>query len=117
MNPVEGFIIDLPEHQREILWKLHELILSFPEIRSRVKYKIPFYEVNKSVCYLNPVGKAGVELVFTRGFEIKDKAKVLKANGRTRVIGILFEQVSAIDERVLQDLIQKAIELENPKSI
>ncbi|MEO1436430.1 MAG: DUF1801 domain-containing protein [Bacteroidota bacterium] len=115
MNPVEGFIIDLPENQREIMWFLHEMLLTFPRVRPRIKYNIPFYEVRKSFCYLNPIGKEAIELAFTRGVEIMDKTNYLKANGRTRVKGILFERIVDIDEVLLRSLIREAISLEHPE--
>ncbi|MEM6722633.1 MAG: DUF1801 domain-containing protein [Bacteroidota bacterium] len=112
MNAVEAYIIDQPEVQRELLWKLHHLISSIEGVNSHIKYDIPFYEWSKPLCYLNPIKKHAVELAFTRGFELNDPNQVLEARGRKKVKGIQFATLSAIQDSLVLDLVQAAIDLE-----
>ena len=112
MDPCLDFIYQKEGEQQAILLTLHELITSLPEISSRLRYKIPFYDRHSWICYLNPVGKQGVELSFTRGNQLSNVQGLLRAKGRKQVRGILYEHRSDIDQDLLLEVLQEALLLD-----
>ena len=103
--------IDNQAHKptRELMFYLHELILSFPGIRATFKYGIPFYERHKSVCYISPLKKGGVELVFTRGYALSNQQGILDFRGRKQVAGILLFSISDVPEAAILEILQDAL--------
>jgi hypothetical protein len=91
---------------------LHNLMMSFPEVTSKISYQIPFYYRKSWICYLNPVKGGGVELGFTRGQELSNEQGILEAKGRKQVAGIIFYSLKDIPERALLEVINEAIILD-----
>ena len=79
MTPLDEFIYRQPKAIREVLDFLNEYIPSLdPEIRTTIKWKVPYYMRRKSMCYMNVLKSGGVELNFIRGYFFeKDKKKYL----------------------------------------
>jgi len=50
MNPVESYIYHLEGEEREIGSYLHDLLTQ----RYGMMYKLPFYDMKKWLCYINP---------------------------------------------------------------
>lgn len=104
MDPVSAYIIDQDDERREILYFLHDLILShFPEMEAKIRYRIPFYFRKSWICYLNPVKPAGVELVFTRANELSNAQGLLDFKDRKQVAGITF---TAIPDTIIESLLE-----------
>ncbi len=112
MDPCLDFIYQKEGEQRTILITLHELITALPEIRSKLRYRIPFYDRQSWVCYLNPIGTKGVELCFIQGHALSNVQGLLQANGRKQVRGIFFERAGDIDQEVLLEILQEALLLD-----
>jgi len=112
MQEVEVFIEEQPEPTQGLLWYLHELLLSYPEVTAKMRYKIPFYYRKSWICYLNPLKKGGVELAFTRGNELSNEQGLLQFNGRKQVAGLAFAKIEAIPEAVLNEIVQEALLLD-----
>ncbi len=111
MNDVELYIHSREDDSiRELLFYLHDFILlQHPSMTSRLRYKIPFYDVLSWICYLNPLKKGGLELVFLHGQKISSHGEYLQSRGRKMVSGIIFLNVSDINETILGEIIQEAI--------
>lgn len=114
MSAVENFILDLEDSQKFLMMELHEIILSHTGVTAHLKWNIPVYETSKYICYLNPMkNKPGIELCFTKGFELDDSSGLLEARNRKMVKGVIIQEIS---DRLLLDinrLITNAIKLVN----
>jgi len=88
------------------------LLISFPDIEPKLKYKIPFYYRKSWICYLNPIKKKGIELCFTRGNELSNTQGLLAARDRKQIRGVIFETVESIPEESLLELLQEAFLLD-----
>ncbi|MEM6263780.1 MAG: DUF1801 domain-containing protein [Bacteroidota bacterium] len=113
MEAVFEFICSHPSPQREILEHLHELLVSFPQVETKIRYKIPFYYRKSWICYLNPVKNKGIEIAFLRGNELADEEKLLSFNGRKQVAGLSLYQLADIPEPGLERLLHEAIILDD----
>jgi len=113
MSSVEAFIIEKEGHQQAVLQFLNDLMMSTPEVTSKIRYKVPFYYRKSWICYLNPTKKPiGIELVFLRGNELSNEQGLLDAKGRKQVAGVHFEKVADIPIETLLEVIQEAIWLD-----
>ncbi len=63
------------EKVKELLFAAHDYIPSLlPQGgRSQIKWRIPFYLVNKSICYINP-HKDHITIGFPRGYMMSNEA-------------------------------------------
>ena len=57
MNPVESYIYNLDGEEREIASYLHDLLTQRYGMTYKLRYKVPFYDVKKWLCYINPEKK------------------------------------------------------------
>jgi len=100
---VGQFISEQSETVQEIVLILDELFLSYPNVGSKIRYHIPFYDYNTWVCYINPLKKGeGVELVFLKGKELSEVFPFLEVNGRKLVAGITIKEIT---EDILEQVI------------
>jgi hypothetical protein len=115
MHDIEEFIENFGGEQYLILNKLHQLIISFDEITATIRYKIPFYDAGSWLCYLNPIKKVSIELVFIHGVELSEKYPVLNTRNRKTVAGIIFKNCDEIIEEEIFSILQASIELAHLK--
>ncbi len=113
MTATEAHILELPENQGQIMQQLHDLLMSFPKMTTKIRYKIPFYYRRKWLCYLNPIKNNGVELCFLRGSELSNEQGILEPTNRKTVRGISFYSLDIIDEKILREIINEAIILDD----
>ncbi len=111
MEAIFQFIDRYNDHQQEVLQYLHNLLVSFPEIEPKIRYRVPFYYCKSWICYLNPK-KIGVELCFLRGNELSNSQGLLEARDRKQVYGIIFEKVADIPTEPLLEILQEAFLLD-----
>lgn len=111
MHHIVEFIEKFEGQQYLILNKLHQLITSFDEITATIRYKIPFYDAGSWICYLNPVKKSGIELVFIHGVELSRKYKFLDIRKRKTVAGITYRHSEYINVEDIISILQDSIEL------
>lgn len=88
LHQVERFFAAQAPPQRALLLALHHLLLTYPGIKPKIRYGLPFYDQHKWVCYLNPLKKGGVELCFTRANEMPEIANLLNKKNRSQIAGI-----------------------------
>jgi hypothetical protein len=54
MNPIESYIYHLEGEEREIASYLHDLLTQRYGMMYKLRYKLPFYDMKKWLCYINP---------------------------------------------------------------
>lgn len=108
MTPVDGFIAEQPTPSREMLHKLHSILMSCaPQMEARLTYDIPFYYYLGRLCYLNPKSD-GVDVGFCRGAQMSPHPLL----GRTElkeVRLIHYSNPAEIDESELKPLLFEAM--------
>ncbi len=112
MSEVENFIFEKEDHQQEILQFLHDLMLSYPEVTDKIRYRVPFYYRKSWICYLNPQKNGSIELVFLRGNELSNASGILNAKGRKQVAGIEIFNTKDIPLKALDEVILEALLLD-----
>lgn len=112
MEAIFQFIDRYDGRQQEILQYFHNLLISFPDIEAKLRYKIPFYFRKSWICYLNPIKKTGIELCFTRGNELSNAQGILAARERKQIRGIIFERVEDIPTETIIEILQEAFLLD-----
>lgn len=115
MDACLNYIYEREGNQQEVMLHLHELITSYPEVTSKIRYSVPFYYYNSWICYLNPVKGDRVELVFIRGKELSNEQGLLDARDRKQVSGVIFSKVSDIPQEMLHEVLQEVFLLEEEK--
>lgn len=114
-HSVSDFLNHLPPHELEIVEKLLGIILdAMPDATEKLAYNVPFYYLNKRVCYIWPSSvpwggiTEGVSFGFCQAMLFEDLTEKL-AFGNKKEIGTLsFHQASAIDEGLIWLLLKKA---------
>lgn len=112
MNPVESYIYNMDTVEQEIASYLHDVFTQKYGMTCKLRYHIPFYDINKWVCYINPQKKTGVELCFLHGRWMSDECGLLEARGRTQIKGVIYHNLSEINEEPLMSTIDEAIILD-----
>jgi hypothetical protein len=85
------------------------------ELEDKIKFKIPFYYHKSWICYLNPIKKEAVELVFLCGKELSNQQGLLQAKERKQVAGITFSKRGDIPKDQVYEIIQEALMLDEMK--
>ena len=99
----DAFRERLDSNQLQIVEYLHDCFLNFPEITSKIRYRIPFYDYKSWICYINPLKKGGVELCFIKGQELSAYPEYLHSKGRKMIAGIEIKTIEkAAEERVME---------------
>ena len=111
MDKVEEHIYNYEGEQREILLQLHNLMLSFPHVVAKFRYKVPMYYRKSWICYLLAKKDGSVELSFTRALELADENKLLDFKDRKQVASIGLQSLSDINQEVMA-LLQEALLLD-----
>lgn len=78
-------------------------------MQEKLSYKIPFFYYHGALCYLNPT-KEGVDIGFTKGYELSNTSGLLEAKGRKQVRTITFHSVAEVEENeeALRQLLNEA---------
>jgi len=113
MSAVEDYIFELKDEQRQIAAYLHDLFISNYQLTANIKYAIPFYFKKTWICYLNPIKKNGIELVFIRARELKDSNHLLDFKKRKMAAGLSFYSLVEINEAVLKTILENALILDD----
>jgi hypothetical protein len=113
MDPIQQYIVDLENKaQSNIITELHAFLSTYPSLKAKMRYKIPFYDQRKWICYLNPVKPNAVELVFLKGPALSNKQGLLESRNRKMVMGILIHHSSSIPFEAIDEIIQEALALD-----
>ena len=112
MSTVEDYIYSREDNQQEILLYFHNLLISFPGVTSKIRFKIPFYYQKTWVCYLNPLKNGGISLCFLRGYELSNEQGLLESKGRKQVTSIDFSSANDIPEKEIREIVNEALLLD-----
>lgn len=113
MKGATQFIDQLSENQSQIVSVLDDLILSNPEVISKIRYSIPFYYRRSWICYLNPIKSDGIDLVFLRGRELSNVQELLDTTGRKQVAGLKIFNIDQLSFNSLREILQEALILDD----
>jgi hypothetical protein len=113
MSEIDEYIYGHEGSARKIMLYLHDLMCSYPNIRAKISYKVPFYYGKSWICYLNPLKNGAVEMAFPRGYELSNVQGLLDSKGRKMVKGIEFRALKEIPEDSLREIINEAIILDD----
>lgn len=95
---VRQYISEQPQPQREMMTVLRSWILDLgSHTQEKMSYKKPYFSFYGTMCYLNP-HEEGVDLGFTKGYELSDDQKILESKGRKQVKTITFHSVAELEE-------------------
>lgn len=109
---VEIYIDELEGEQKLIASALHDLLLTFPEVTHKIRYKIPFYYSKSWICYINPIKKDGIELCFLRANELSNDNGLLDFKTRKQVAGITLHDHKEIPLEGINEVLQEAFLLD-----
>jgi len=112
MNKIAYFIDNFEGEQRKMLEYFHEILISFPTVTCKIRYKIPFYDQNKWFCYLNPIKPDKIALCFLRGNELSNVQGILESKGRKIVSSVEFSSVHEIPKNAIREIINEALILD-----
>ena len=96
---VSQFISQQPEPNRGMMTVLRSWVLDIGRhTEEKISNKIPAFSFFGPMCYLNPTVD-GVELGFTKGYELSDDDKILESKGRKMVRSITFYSLTSLEEQ------------------
>ena len=108
MDKIDAFIIDLPLWQQEIVECLRVFILqTVPGIKETYKYKVPYYEYKKHLCYINPK-KNEVILGLVQGKILAETNPHLSGNQK-QVRHIIIEKMTLELEEIIRYTLQEVV--------
>lgn len=110
-NP-EEFINALPENECEIATILHREISAIPGVSCKIRFKLPFYDYQKWLCYLSPQKKGGIELCFINGLQLDPDQVYLDAKKRSMISGLTIKDKKNLDLTLVKALVLEAIQFE-----
>jgi hypothetical protein len=112
MSPVDEYIEGLQNlHHQHLIYHLHQLLMTFEGVSTKLRFKVPFYDGKKWICYLNPIKKNGVEVCFLKGFQLNHRAELV-AGKRTMIKGISIYQINDETLALIAEIFQEALELD-----
>lgn len=113
MIEVEDYIIQFEGNQREVMLFFHHYLCNDFNLKAKMRFKIPFYDARSWICYLNPIKKGKVELVFIRGNELSNVQGLLQSKGRKQVSGIELEHLKDLPLQQISEILHEAILLDS----
>ena len=119
LTPVESYIWEQPDNVKVIMDVIKSIIEdAYPEVQISLKWKVPYFTGNKSICYLNKVKKDKVEVCFLRAKLFSPDIKMhLDFKKRVMVGGITFDHLENIDEQILESIIHEAIRVDQSDEV
>lgn len=112
MTPVDEYIERLDNaHHQHLIYHLHHLFMTFPGVTTKLRFKIPFYDFKKWICYINPIKKNGVEVCFLKGLKLTERPELV-AGKRTMVKGISVFEINEATLALIAEVFEEALELD-----
>ncbi|KAF0202601.1 MAG: hypothetical protein FD170_1775 [Bacteroidetes bacterium] len=116
------FINYLDGEERLISLLLRDIVIeTLPGIKEKMAYNVPFFSMNKRICYIWPSKipwggvKKGVHLGFCYGNRIEDKDGLLHAGTRKMIRTLHFNTVEDIEPQIIITFLKKAAEIDRLK--
>ena len=96
---VTQFISRQPEPNRGMMTVLRSWVLDLGHhTEEKISNDIPCFSFFGPLCYLNPT-EDGIELGFTKGYELTDDNGILESKGRKLVKSITFYSLTGLEEQ------------------
>ena len=109
---VEIYIDELEGEQKLIATVLHDLMMTYPEVTNKIRYKIPFYYRKSWICYINPIKNNGIEFCFLRADELSNESGNLDFKSRKQVAGISIYDHNDLPLDAITEVINEALLLD-----
>ncbi len=121
---IADFLDHLSSTELEIVEQLREIILeTIPFVKEKLSYNVPFYSVNKRICYIWPasvpwgkIPEKAVALGFTKGRLIPDAEDILIFDDRKHVGVMYFKTALEINLDLIRALLYDAFLLDSKQS-
>ncbi|MBL7804197.1 MAG: hypothetical protein JNL02_10715 [Saprospiraceae bacterium] len=109
--------IETWEHpqQRAIMQLLHELITGFPGVVPKLRYKLPFYDRNRWLCYLNPTKDGGIEWGVCQAYLLSNEQGLLDFRNRTQVASATFYHPREVPAESILEILQEMMIVDDEK--
>lgn len=110
MSKVDEYILELPKSIKEIVIHARNIILkSHPSIKESFKYKCPFYDYKKNLCYIYTKNNT-VIIGFVQGKILAKKIPSLKG-AQKQIRHYIITEMNSVLENELKFILQEAISL------
>lgn len=117
---IEDFLESLPDHEREIVERLRELILNcLPDGTEKLAYNVPYYSRHSRICFIWPAsvpwGKVpanSVVLGFCNGSYLQDEINYLEKAGRQQVYTKTFTKLQDIEADLVRAYLFDAAQID-----
>lgn len=121
MRNIGDFISSLPKDEQIIVKMLRNLIIDAdPRVQEKLSYGVPYYSRNRRMFFLWPASALSsarskkkappmVTMGFCYGNLLSNEQQILNRENRKQVFTIPFSSVSEIDERILLEVVNEAI--------
>jgi hypothetical protein len=122
---VDEFFDFLPLDESEVVHCLRNLVLDcIPGIKEKLAYNVPFYSINKNICFIWPAsvlwGKqpsyTGVRFGFNFGYLLHDEQGHLEKGNRKQVSWKEFNSMKEIDAEILRFFLFEAAAIDQEMS-
>lgn len=107
-NSLVEFFDFLPEEERRITLSLRDLIYeTLPEIKEKLSYQVPFFKLNKNICFIWPAAILwgnkksydGVRMGFSYGFQLIKKYNNIDLADRKQVAYLHFSSLPDVEKQ------------------
>ncbi len=96
---------------KELMWHTHQLLLdNIPNVSYSIKYKVPFYQYKKAICYINPQQNY-IILGFVKGRQLSNHHQKLVGEQKM-VRHYLIKEEKDIYDSSLLEIINEALILD-----
>lgn len=109
----QDFLEKIDPLQAEVVDYLNTLFLEMEGVSRKIRYRVPFYDFKSWICYLNPVGKAQIELCFLDGIKMCESYPLLDMKNRKAIAGYTIEVNQDLEKDLIVDMVKHAIRLKN----
>src|SRR5688572_29322152 len=105
-NSMEEFFDFLPEDELKMTLLLRKIVFDcLPNCIEKISYNVPFYKINKNVCFIWPssilwgktISFTGVRFGFNQGYKLRDELNYLDKGTRKQVFWKDFKSISEYD--------------------
>jgi len=110
------FLATLSEEQLAVFEYIDKQLLDLGLTR-KIRYKVPFYDHHKWMCYINPQKNGNLELCFLEGRQLLKVNPALNSKKRKMVAGYEIIVHEDIDIDLIMEIVQNAMTLQSVKKI
>ncbi len=110
-NSYQEFISRIDPLQAEVITYLDQEFTAIDGLTRKIRYRVPFYDYNNWICYLNPIKSTGIELCFLEGNKMTKSFPILDRKDRKMVSGLTLDVNDDLPIDLIIDMINQAISL------